>query len=284
MQKYKTKIISVAIILAALTIAWGMGGGYGEGGKMPPIPPDVVARGHVPETAASIGTPVERSTYAADSTLIIDTPDLNIPASDTPIFHSLVLDEPVLHISDTPVMHVLDISSETKPEPGQPDIDHDAPDGSIPIEPQDIVVSDDMFTVTLSVKCDILLDNMNRLNIEKHELVPADGIIFPATAVTAHKGESVFNILQREMKRARIHLEFRNTPIYNSAYIMGINNIYQFDAGELSGWMYRVNGIFPNYSSSRYQLGPGDVIEWLYSLNLGRDIGADPFFGGQEDE
>ena len=39
----------------------------------------------------------------------------------------------------------------------------------------------------------------------------------------------------REMKKAKIHMEFRNTPIYNSAYIMGINNLYEFDVGELSG-------------------------------------------------
>jgi len=94
----------------------------------------------------------------------------------------------------------------------------------------------------------------------------------------------VFNILQREMRRARIHMEFRNTPIYNSAYIMGINNLYEFDVGELSGWMYKVNGWVPNYGCSRYQLQPDDVIEWHYTCDLGRDLGEYWLGGGQADE
>ena len=61
----------------------------------------------------------------------------------------------------------------------------------------------------------------------------------------------------------------------NSAYIRAINNLYEFDAGELSGWMYKVNDWFPNYGSSRYQLKPGDVVEWVYSCDLGRDVGGD---------
>ena len=57
-------------------------------------------------------------------------------------------------------------------------------------------------------------------------------------------------------------MEFEDTPMYNSAYIEGINNLYEFDCGELSGWMYKVNGWFPNYGCSRYQLKEGDTIEW----------------------
>jgi hypothetical protein len=39
--------------------------------------------------------------------------------------------------------------------------------------------------------------------------------------------------------------------------------------------MYKVNDWFPNYGSSRYQLKPGDVVEWVYSCDLGRDVGGD---------
>ena len=50
--------------------------------------------------------------------------------------------------------------------------------------------------------------------------------------------------------------------------------MYEFDAGELSGWMYRVNGVFPNKGCSAYTLSDGDVVEWLYTCDLGKDIGA----------
>jgi len=129
----------------------------------------------------------------------------------------------------------------------------------------------------------MLLNNMNLLNREKHELVPADGVIFPMTEVTAYEDESVFNVLQRETRRARIHMASRFTPIYNSAYLEAINNLYEFDAGELSGWMYKVNGWFPNYGSSRYQLQPSDVIEWHYTCDLGHDLGEFTLGGFQGD-
>jgi hypothetical protein len=56
------------------------------------------------------------------------------------------------------------------------------PEGKpIPVEPQEAVKGDGSYTVTLSVRCDTILDNMNLVHKEKHELVPADGVIFPAT-------------------------------------------------------------------------------------------------------
>ncbi|MGM9613784.1 MAG: DUF4430 domain-containing protein [Butyricicoccus sp.] len=149
------------------------------------------------------------------------------------------------------------------------------PEGKpIPVEPQDAVITDTALTCTLSVRCDTILNNIGWLDPEKVELVPEDGVIFPMTQVTFYEGESVFNVLQREMKKAKIHMEFENTPIYNSAYIEGIHNLYEFDCGELSGWMYKVNGWFPNYGCSRYQLKDGDVVEWVYTCDLGVDVGG----------
>ncbi len=149
------------------------------------------------------------------------------------------------------------------------------PEGKpIPVEPQDIEISDVEHTCILSVRCDTILNNIDWLDPEKVELVPEDGVIFAAQEVTFYEGESVFNVLQREMKKAKIHMEFENTPIYNSVYIEGINNLYEFDCGELSGWMYKVNDWFPNYGCSRYQLLEGDVVEWVYTCDLGVDVGG----------
>lgn len=156
------------------------------------------------------------------------------------------------------------------------------PEGKpIPVEPQDAVISDTAYTCTLSVCCDTILDNIEYLDKEKVELVPEEGVIFSTAEVTFYEGESVFNVLMREMKKAGIHMEFENTPIYNSAYIEGINNLYEFDCGELSGWMYKVNDWFPNYGCSRYALKDGDIIEWVYTCNLGIDVGGYYATGGE---
>lgn len=155
------------------------------------------------------------------------------------------------------------------------------PEGKpVPIEPQNVEISDKELTCAMSVRCDTILDNINWLDKEKVELVPEDGIIFKQDKVTFYEGESVFNVLIREMKKNKIHMEFVNTPMYNSAYVEGINNLYEFDCGELSGWMYKVNDWFPNYGCSRYQIKEGDVIEWVYTCNLGVDVGGYSALGG----
>lgn len=130
---------------------------------------------------------------------------------------------------------------------------------------------------TLSIRCDTILKNIAMFNKEKIGLVPEDGVIFKERTVVFYEGESVFDLLKRETKQNKIHMEFENTPVYDSAYVEGIANIYEFDCGELSGWMYRVNGQFPNYGCSRYQLKEGDRVEWVYTCDLGADVGDNYF-------
>ena len=149
------------------------------------------------------------------------------------------------------------------------------PEGKpIPVEPQDVTIGTTAYTCTLSISCSTILDNMELCDPTKIDLVPADGWILQPITITFYEGESVFNVLQRTCKQQRIHMEFEDTPIYNSAYIEGIHNLYEFDVGELSGWMYKVNEWFPNYGCSRYQLKDGDVICWAYTCDLGNDVGG----------
>ena len=155
------------------------------------------------------------------------------------------------------------------------------PEGKpLPVEPENATVTDQEFHCTLSISCATILDNMDKCDKNKRELVPEDGWILEPTEVTFFEGESVFQVLKRTCKQKGIHMEFENTPIYNSAYIEGINNLYEFDVGELSGWMYSVNGWYPNYGCSRYALKDGDVVEWRYTCDLGFDVGGGYAVGG----
>ena len=155
------------------------------------------------------------------------------------------------------------------------------PEGKpVPVEPESVEITDVEHTCTISISCATILDNMGWLDPEKVELVPEDGWILKPIEVTFYEGESVFNGLLRTCKQQGIHMEFVNTPKYNSAYIEGIHNLYEFDCGQLSGWIYKVNGWSPNYGCSRYALKDGDVIEWQYTCNLGIDIDAYYAVGG----
>ena len=110
---------------------------------------------------------------------------------------------------------------------------------------------------TISIECSSILDNMEALKETKKEFVPSDGWILKETEVS-FKG---------------IHMASRYTPLYKSYYVEGINQLYEFDCGKNSGWMYSVNGWFPNYGCSEYKVEDGDNIEWKYTCNLGSDVG-----------
>ena len=150
-----------------------------------------------------------------------------------------------------------------------------------PVEPEDTEVNKSKsYTCTFSIECSTILNNLDMLDPDKLEMVPSGGVILSKTTVAFYEGESVFDVLQRLCKEKGIHMEAEWTPIYNSAYVEGIHNLYEFDCGALSGWMYKVNGWYPNYGSSRYQLKDGDVVEWRYTCDLGNDVGGGYAAGG----
>lgn len=126
---------------------------------------------------------------------------------------------------------------------------------------------------TLYIDCKTILDNMDMLDPDKAELVPDDGVILPEITAGFEEGESVYDVLLRELRARGIHIESSFVPLYNSAYVEGINNIYEFDCGPTSGWEYCVNGEFPNYGCSAFELHDGDSVRFLFTCDLGADIG-----------
>ena len=177
-------------------------------------------------------------------------------------------------------------------EPGQeidPDTGKDkyetdpVPEGKpAPVEPEDTTIDKSTtYTCTISITCETILDNWDAWDEwdkeaadAKKPLVPSNGVILGTTSVTFSEGESVFDVLQRVCRQNGIHMESSWTPMYNSAYVEGINNLYEFDVSQGSGWMYSVNGWFPNYGCSRYVLQDGDSIAWRYTCDYGDDVGG----------
>ena len=129
-------------------------------------------------------------------------------------------------------------------------------------------------TCVLSVECGSILNHLDDLTARKESLVPADGRILPATSVSFSEGDTVFDVLKKAMREEGILFEFETTPLYSGVYIEGIANLYEFDCGPLSGWMYAVNGVFPNYGCGSCKVKDGDKIRWIYTCDLGRDIGG----------
>lgn len=129
-------------------------------------------------------------------------------------------------------------------------------------------------TCTISISCSTILSNMDKCEESKKEWVPDNGVILSATTVTFTEGESVYDVLQRVCRDNGIQMDASWSGKYGSAYVEGIANLYEFDVGSGSGWMYKVNSWFPNYGCSGYTLSQGDVICWVYTCNLGDDVGG----------
>ena len=131
--------------------------------------------------------------------------------------------------------------------------------------------------VTLSIRCDAILSNYDKLDsgLRSEQYVPADGIILPKTAYVLRPGDTVFDVLLRAVRHNRIPMEYQGADgnIFGTVYIEGINHLYEFSCGPTSGWVFTVNGEFPSYGCSKYELKDGDEIVWYYTCNLGQDVG-----------
>lgn len=123
-------------------------------------------------------------------------------------------------------------------------------------------------TVTLEIRCDTIVGKSDS------PYIPEDGTILPVTAFEIAEGDTVFTVLTEAAQEYGIQVE--NTGSTGNAhglvYIAGINYLYEQQFGDLSGWVYHVNGITPSRGCGEYILHDGDVIEWHYTCELGHDL------------
>ena len=131
---------------------------------------------------------------------------------------------------------------------------------------------DNELSCTILISCRTAIDSP-ALKKSVRSVLPDDGIILARTNSSFSDGESVFDLLKKVCRANNIHLDFSSTPVSGGAYIKGIGNLYEFDCGSISGWMYKVNGEFPSVGCSEYALTEGCNVEFLYSCDLGADIG-----------
>ena len=123
-------------------------------------------------------------------------------------------------------------------------------------------------TVTMEIRCDTIADKSNS------DYIPSDGVILPPTAFDIETGDTVFDILTEAAQTYGIQVENKGSAggAHGMVYISGINYIYEYDFGNLSGWVYHVNGIAPSRGCGEYVLSAGDRVEWLYTCEIGHDL------------
>lgn len=110
-----------------------------------------------------------------------------------------------------------------------------------------------------------------RIAIERSTLGLGD--LYNGT-IEIENGDTPYSILKKA------GLDVRSTGSGSNIYVQSINGLSEFDHGATSGWMYSVNGTFPNVSASAYILKNGDIVKWQYTVNLGKDLGASSTLSG----
>ena len=127
--------------------------------------------------------------------------------------------------------------------------------------------------VTMHIRCDTAVAKGMADDPKWQGIVPKSGVILGTTKFKIKEGDTVLDVLIMAKEQYKFHMSYRGNEA--SAYIEGINNLYEFDGGRWSGWMYSVNGWYPNYGAGVYVLKGGDVIEWNYTCDLGKDLGQE---------
>ena len=122
----------------------------------------------------------------------------------------------------------------------------------------------------ISITCKTALES-GELSDSMLSVLPEDGIILEKLEVSYEDGATVFDVLADVVKENKIHMEYTGTA--KIPYIEGVANLYEFDCGPLSGWMYQVNGWFPSFNMGQYKIERGDHIEVIYTCDLGEDVG-----------
>ncbi|WP_054938933.1 DUF4430 domain-containing protein [Paenibacillus ihuae] len=94
------------------------------------------------------------------------------------------------------------------------------------------------------------------------------GTILPGTTVILNDGETAYSLLVRQLGSKVV-----SSGTGSDIYIRSIDGLGEGDRGPESGWMYSVNGEFPNYSAASYKLSNRDTVAWRYTVKNG-DLGG----------
>ncbi len=122
-------------------------------------------------------------------------------------------------------------------------------------------------TCSFTIECRLILDRKDLWRDGLEEVVPGDGVFF-SDKVRYKKGQSVYDVLKKICDKNDILLDADYTPLYDTYYVRGIGNLYEFDCGSESGWKYKVNGVLPGVGSSLYEIKDDDEIVFFYDTEI----------------
>lgn len=159
---------------------------------------------------------------------------------------------------------VLENSEESAEEPAVENFAEDQPSSEELVDSPETQESD--FEEVTTVEAEDTQNN--RVSIQV--ISPVEELM--SASISLETDDSVFDVLLRASEEVGLRIDY--TGRGQLAYLQGIENIYEFDYGANSGWLYAVNGELPAMGMGNYFPEAGDEILIQYTLDGGYDIGS----------
>lgn len=118
---------------------------------------------------------------------------------------------------------------------------------------------------SITIECKSILNNMDDLKKGHEKYVPKNGIMLDNYKTTLKSKSTVYDLFKKACNDKGI--TYTAVASIYSVYIAGINNIDQKDCGDGSGWMYTVNGSYPNVGVDLKKLKDGDKVVFTYTCS-----------------
>lgn len=119
--------------------------------------------------------------------------------------------------------------------------------------------------VSVCAECSAALEHIDSIDerVNSADVIPENGIVIERCEVWLSEGDTAYDALTQAAREQRVRVDASET-LYG-AYVSAIGHISEFGFGEMSGWLYCVNGEYPEVSCGSYTLSQGDVVEFHYS-------------------
>lgn len=93
--------------------------------------------------------------------------------------------------------------------------------------------------------------------------------IIAPTNVELKSGETFLDVTVKTLKQKGLQYELTGSG--TTAYMVAIDNLYEFDFGPTSGWIARKNGVQLKQSTGVEPVKNGDLVEWIYTTDYTKE-------------
>ena len=200
-------------------------------------------------------TPVEPT--PVEPTPVEPTPVEPTPVEPTPVEPTPVEPTPVepTPVEPTPVEPTPVEPTPVEPTPVEPTPVDPTPVEPTPVEPTPVDPDPETITVTFQLHTD------------------TDAWILPTVVRDLPEGTTAFEVFKQVLAANGYTYDAKGSYV-RAVIAPDGTKVAELSKGQYSGWMYRVNGEFPDTYMGAYELEDGDVIEVFFTADYTKETGA----------